>query len=79
MTYWRGEFPVTADSEEIADMTERTFAFIAASLASEVYPESARNPTVANIAKMVITTMSSTRVKAENLRILRVALFESRA
>jgi hypothetical protein len=33
-----------------------------------VYPDNARNPTVASIARMAITTTNSTKVKAENFR-----------
>lgn len=49
----------------IAEYTVRTFAFSAEALASSEYPDSERNPTVARIARIVITTMSSTRVNPE--------------
>ena len=55
-----------ADSADIAETTLRTFAFAAASRASEEYPESARKPTVARMARIVITTTSSARVKPES-------------
>lgn len=42
--------------------TERAFALIAASFASLVCHESERNPMVAKIARIVITTMSSASV-----------------
>lgn len=52
-----------ADSAEIADCTDRAFALIAESLASCEYPHKARKPIVAKIARIVITTISSTNVK----------------
>lgn len=55
---------VMADSEETAVISDLTFVFTAESLASCVYPESAKNPTVANMARIVTTTMSSAKVKA---------------
>jgi hypothetical protein len=52
----------------IACHTWRAFAEAAAEEASLVYPDSARNPTVASTANIAITTTSSTKVKAENFR-----------
>lgn len=57
-----------ADSEAMAEYSERTLAFTAESLASCEYPESARNPMAARIAKTAITTTSSARVNPVNLR-----------
>ena len=50
-----------------------TFAFIAESFASCEYPESARKPMVAKIARIVMTTMSSTRVNADNFLVTAAA------
>lgn len=50
----------------MADNTDRTLDFDAASLASSEYPESARNPTVARMARTVTTTMSSARVNPDH-------------
>lgn len=54
---------VTAASEAMAVCSDRTFALMAESLASCEYPESAKKPIVASIANIVMTTMSSTKVK----------------
>lgn len=70
-----GEFQVIADSEMIAEYTDRTFAFIAEAFASVEYPLRAMNPTVASTANMAITIMSSAKVNADHflLRISRIA------
>lgn len=49
----------------MAEYTERTLVFTAESFASSVYPDKARNPTVAKMARTVITTMSSASVNHE--------------
>ena len=64
------DFPVIADSEAMAVCMDRTFALVAESFASWEYQVSARNPMAASIARMLMTTMSSTSVKPESLNAL---------
>lgn len=54
---------------------ERTLAFVAEDLASSAYPESAKNPTVASIAKMVMTTMSSASVNHHRFFLSPLSIF----
>jgi hypothetical protein len=64
-TYFLADSPFFKDSDSMESDTVFKFPRVTAELASLEYHERDRNPTVANIAKIVITTMSSTSVKAE--------------
>lgn len=60
----------------MAVYTDLTFVLMAESLASCEYQDNAKNPTVASIAKIVTTTMSSAMVNPiQSLTCSRISLF----
>ena len=68
-TYLRRESPLIADSEDMDEARVFKFVRTAVAEASFVYPCMDKNPTVPKMLKTVMTTMSSTRVKATEARI----------